>query len=282
MKQGIAKWDIVESPVYGANGVQSQNYKQILRGDTMQELAIVSDTYKPISNASFFDTISEIAKTSGYEYQGYEELFGGNRLLAWLKNPQPQNLCGYKTDSYLMFGTAHDGTSALMVGTTNFMVRCQNQFTAPHKNNIFKIAHTKTSTVKVNNLAQSFAKYQTVSNLMYAQIERFADVKVDSKMISTIIKAITNEGQKQKVTPYLQKVQNDMFTSIHKETNDLGKTLFGVFNGLTHYATHHGNNHRGKETVFGNAHGKMASINKKAFELCAELYANAPKTYSLQ
>lgn len=281
MKNNIASWDVIESPVI-VLGQESKDYKALIRSDNKEVLSIVSDTYKPITNQTFFETINQIQEISGFEYQGHEELFEGRRILAWLKNPEKRKICGHETKDFLMFGTAHDGTSALMVGTTNHMIRCNNQFTALYKNNIFKIAHTKTSDAKVGKLAQSYIKYQTVSNLMYANIERFADVKVDAKLIKAIVSELTGECTKQKITAYTQKVQSDLHTAINRECNELGQTLFGLFNGLTYYTTHFAKNHRGKEPIFGNAHGKMQSMNNKALELCNELLKNSPKTYSLQ
>lgn len=274
-------WDIQETPVT-VNGSVCKDYKALVRSDNGKMLSIVSDTYKPITNATFFETIQEIANISGLSYQGHEELFGGNRILAWLKSPEKKLINGYETENFLMFGTAHDGTSALMVGTTNRMIRCNNQFTHLHKNKIFKISHTKTSAEKVGRLAQSYLRYQQIESTMYQQIERFADLKVDSKLIKSFISELTNEGKAQKLTAYTQKVQSDLHTAINRECSELGQNLFGLFNGITYYTTHYANNHRGSEPVFGNAHGKMTAINKKALELCFELQKNAPKSYSLQ
>jgi hypothetical protein len=62
-----------------------------------------------------------------------------------------------------------------------------------------------------------------------------------------------------------QNIVNDLWKSIDKETLALGDNLFGLFNGITHYATHI---RQSKETTFGNALGSLARINNEAFAFC--------------
>ena len=55
--------------------------------------------------------------------------------------------------------------------------------------------------------------------------------------------------------------------SIVKETAALGNNLWGLFNGVTHYATHHINSNS-----FLNSNGASLEFNQKGLDICLDLF----------
>ena len=84
-------------------------------------------------------------------------------------------------------------------------------------------------------------------------------------MLSTDIQLPTNDRKKEILnSPSALNLRD----CIVRETNDLGKNAFGLFNGVTWYTSHE---LRQPQSNFGNTSGMAQQLNTKALEFCLSL-----------
>lgn len=267
-------WEIRETPVMCGGKVQ-KNYKGLQRNDTKEVLSIVKDSYTPINNETFISLIHDIEKF-GFEQTGFLEVKQGRKLLCWLKNTQNKDILGYKSNDYIVVGNSFDYSSSLFVGTTNTLLRCENQFSKLHRNSDFRILHSKNSTQKVLNFESSFENLVSERNLFYSILESFSEVKTDKLIVENFVKEVLNnefevkEGKKENKILGIKKMELE--NSILKEQNELGNNLFGLFNGITYYTTHkHQKDNPKHKNYFGNILGSCSNLNNKGWDFCLKL-----------
>lgn len=116
-------WTVDQHPVF-ADGNEVAGYKANVRSSDGRCLGIVSNRYKVVQNVdavSFTDSL--IGGDVRYETAG--SLNGGRKIWLLARLPETE-ICGDKTDPYMVFSNTHDGTGAVRVCMTPVRVVCNN------------------------------------------------------------------------------------------------------------------------------------------------------------
>lgn len=258
-------WDIVTTPIT-ANGIEIPNYKAITRSDNGACLNVAKATYTPTPNSLLVDTVERLSEITGFEKTGYSEFRGGRLILGYLKSNKTESIAGYPTDNYMVVGNSHDGSKSFFVGTSDIMLRCQNQFS--HVSQQMKAYHTKNNALRIEEMLQAFQVYQDEKMRVNRNMEQFQKVKIDEKIIVALAERLFKMEAEEKLSTRKANLYEQFRGAVSRETGDLGMNLHGLFNSVTYYTTHLINT---KETVFGNLVGLPADYNKLAYEFCAEL-----------
>ena len=268
-------WEVIESPVV-INGQVQPNKKALMRSDTGAILSIKSNRYRVFSNQKFEQLIDRLVNLSGFEFHGYEEFQNGKRILAFLKNTRPNmKICGQDVKDYLVIGNSHDGSSKIFIGTSNFIIRCENQFT--EKIRTYELTHIHEMDFTDAGLIRLLDVYEHSRRNYYRSMEQLSLVPLTNDMVKELVNKLLQTEQpafaksdlenRSPLPPQLSNKERMFRESIVKETAALGNNLWGLFNGVTHYATHHINSNS-----FLNSNGASLEFNQKGLDICLDLF----------
>ena len=268
-------WEVIESPVV-INGREQSNKKALMRSDTGDILSIKSNRYRVFSNQQFGQLIDRLVKLSGFEFMGYEEFQNGKRVLGFLKNTRPNlKICEQAVKDYLVIGNSHDGSSKIFIGTSNFIFRCENQFT--EKIRTYELTHIHELDFSDQDLTRLLDVYEHSRRNYYRSMEQLSLVPMTNDMVKELVNKLLQNEQPTVAKRELDNkslMKNQMTNkerlfreSIVKETAALGNNLCGLFNGVTHYATHHI-----KSNSFLNSNGASLEFNQKGLDICLDLF----------
>ena len=255
-------WEITERPIYRQDGSEIDGYKQVIRNDSQQTLHICKGSYTPARNELLMQSAFDLAEKTGFTVAGFDSFEQGRKVLAFLENPNPDTVDGFKFKDFLMLGNAHDGSSSFWLGNTSVMIRCGNQFTV--KNQQFKVSHTTNSTGRIGQLLKAFEIYTKQNNIMYEDFKAFQGIDIDNFLIEKSIQRVLDMGQEE-TSVRKANIYKEVEAAVYKECFEVGKNLFGLFNGFTYYTTHV---RRAKEKAFGNAFDSCQRINETAYQFC--------------
>ncbi|MEK6480931.1 DUF932 domain-containing protein [Catalinimonas sp. 4WD22] len=259
-------WEVEEHAIYDAEGNVIPEWKSIRRNDDKTCLNICKGSYTPTPNQMLKECAEKLASETGFEIAGFDTFQKGKKVLAFLQNPEENEIAGHKLNDYLLIGNSHDYSSGFWIGNTTMMLRCSNQFTK--RNQHFSVSHTSNSKTRIDKLLRSFDTYLQQNKLMYQEFERFVNVPIELSTIDEAIAEVMNISSNEKVSTRKKNLYDQAIASIHRECFDLGKNVWGLFNGFTHFTTHV---KKTKEKTFGNALGSMADINDRAYSYCRSI-----------
>jgi len=243
----------------------------LMRSDNDEILGIRSNNYHPFTNRNMQELVDRISDFGGFRFQGYSEFGGGRKILAFFQNQESNlKLCGQDVKDYLIIGNSHDASSKLFVGTSNYMFRCENQFS--EKIRTFERRHDRYVSAHDIPIDRIIRSYQMGRQALYERMAKFQQVKVDYRTIqdlkanlfATEIEILdTKEFIKVKETSRSKKFDE----ALAREISELGNTLWGLFNGVTRYTSSEIGN------SFGNASGAAEKMNRAAMKFCMERLA---------
>ena len=258
-------WEIKETPIFSKEGQKIQGYKAIYNSETEDLLNICKTSYTPTSNYKFCEMVDFLAKYAESSKIDYATFDGGKKVLAFIQTT-PKDVAGFKYNRYLLVGNSHDSSSAFFVGTTSVMIRCANQFT--QRNQQMKAWHTTNMEGQLLRIKSIFKSYHDHSNFLSQQLENFSMKKINTEQKNEFIRYCLGVPDGVKISDLSTRKQNQVYAfndAVLRETGELGKTAFGLFEGATYFTTHI---QKSKQAVFGNVFGAPADINARAMQFC--------------
>ena len=90
--------------------------------------------------------------------------------MAFFENRGQFKLCGQDVKDFLIIGNSHDTSSKLFVGTSNYMYRCENQFSSKIRNIEWK--HTKVFDIDFLNIHDIIHSYEDGRRELYEKMAR--------------------------------------------------------------------------------------------------------------
>lgn len=261
------EWDVktaaVRTPEY-----ELPERTALLRSDDNSLLSIVSSKYNIVSNKSFMNLNEMIANSGRFELCGYHEFCNGKKVMAFHREIVLQEFAGHELESHLVVGNSHDGTRQLYVGVANMIVRCENQFYSTA--GILNLRHALQIIPDERLVADLVRSYDQGNFSINKTLERFKIIPVTNDNISSLISEIFSQMKydstlENKTSINDRPIARKMMTSIDREMSALGKNLYGLFNGITHYTTHNSGSYN--KSIYG-VNGASARINQIAFNFC--------------
>ena len=213
-----------------------------------------------------------LSEASGFAIEGYAEFDGGKKVLAYLRSTEDfmHKHLGLKTENYFVWGNSHDGSTPLFGGGVDFILRCSNQYGRIMKG--LKIRHTKNHDVKVEEFIRLIASFKVEKEAEALMFQKMATIKIDSKILDSLANRLlkideTKMKEGDILHPVTGRNKEALMNSLIKETSDLGMTLFGAFNGVTHYSTHS----KKSTDTYGNLLGGNMRFNEQGLAICNDI-----------
>lgn len=267
-------FEIQESPVlYSINGeiLTSKKNKVLSRSDNNKEISTMKVSYHPMLNEHFMESTERMQEISGFEFMGYSEISGGSVIISHLKNNSEDNkINGNRIKDYLILGSSFDGRYPFFIGTTTEFLRCENQFSRISK--LEKVRHTKSSPKKIEELLKTLEIYFLNKKRMYTNFEKMVSYEIDEatrRLATDYVMGITQQDRLENKVSSRKLNQLEMLELVMgTEMDELGKNLWGFFNGVTLYTT---KILEQKEDIFGNIFGVKAELNNRAYSFSTNL-----------
>lgn len=270
--QDSLSFEIKESAIY-TNDTVIDGYKAISK-NSGEILSVMKDSYFPMYNSDFMESVNRMSEISGFEISGYSEISGGMKIAGHLKNNTENLMIGnFPIEDYLVLGSSFDGSTSFFLGTNTTLVRCQNQFSRISK--MEKVRHTKSSPKRVDELLRTLDIYFQNRKEMFANFERMGNFKIDEKIKREAMEYVLGIKQEDKLLDKIStRKQNQlslMDSAMLVELAEVGNNLFGIFNGVTKYTSHLMSEKSIVNAGFGNMFGTPAEINSKAYDFALSL-----------
>jgi len=269
-KQSFEKslgWEVSEHDVL-VQGKAAPRHKAICNGENI--IQISGKSYTPFLNSEFEELATEIGCLADFKEPRFATIDGGKRVLAFLENPEKgKKVAGLDIKDYMLIGNGHDGNTALWIGTSTIVHRCNNMFTK--ENMKIRFSHTRSIHDNVLNLKAEIAGYHEDLDELYKTFENWSTIKIAPKIKEDMkrhLTAMEREDTPENISTRKLNLYNGIDAGIARECTELGDNLWGLFNGVTYFTTH--DYSRGKPESL-NATGGGANMNIKAFDKCREL-----------
>ncbi len=271
-------WDIKQTPIYNLQGEVINGYKSVTRDDDASLIAVMKNSYTPMTTQEFTNTAEAVAAKIGCTIQGYEDWNTKSQagrsqhiITAQLKVSKPLNIGGSEIQGFLTLGVGFDGSRSFFIGHTDNYLRCTNEFGTIIKD--FTSRLTKNNLVRVDEIIKSVESYEDYEKKLYDSFKKFQDVKIDERIIKACVSRLVGLTKEEILDSKLITTQklnrmDDIMASVRTECSELGNNTWGLFNAVTHYSSHIMDS-KGQE-MFGNMFGAKGAFNKKGYEFCLE------------
>ena len=280
LKQNGLNWNVVKKPlmyagecVTGANnGLHHTPFYGIVREDTGEVFATVSETYKPTQNETIIDTMQEIAGENELEIIKAIPINEGRKIIIQMKREAGNKLMigDEITEQYIYAINGHDGSSSLKFGFMNKVLFCENQFAWMSSNAFSGYRHTKSIQEKVEQLP-SIINF-TDQEERIADLQEFNTQNANTDLMNDLVDYLTNTDKlAEEIHTRTKNIRNDIESCIVSEVNRIGSNKWGIFNGVTRYTTHQKSSPKreyGKQESI--LLGSCKTMNEKAFNFLKE------------
>ena len=258
LKQSL-NWEIKLKEIQ-IPGKKGKNPIALLRSDDDSLLSIRTERYHPVYNSDLMILKERVRRTRAFIFKGFQEFQNGKRILAFFENHRELKLCGQDVKDYLIIGNSNDASSKFFIGTSNYMYRCENQFSA--KIRTFERRHDVPFNPNLIDIEELFISYEMGRRNLYQQMERMSHVRVDRTLPRRLALQLLDIHHSDHIECIFPKnKQLDLLIScMENEMDALGPTLWGVFNGVTRYTSNHLNGNPG----FGIVNGLGEKMNREA------------------
>ena len=258
-------WDVEVHPLLLNNRKMSNRFA-LTRSDNGKILGIRSERYYPVYNRDLETFRTRLEEHSGFMFKGYQEFQQGKKILGFYENPSRNlQICGQKVKDYLIIGNSHDTSSKLFVGTSNYMIRCENQFS--EKIRAFERRHDRPFDLNEIDLDLILDQYEIGRRTVYRKMEQLERIPADMETIQRLATHLlgTLEYTDRLEMPVLRSNKRVLLLlkCIEQEIRDLGPTRWAIFNGVTRYTSNHLKGNPG----FGVTNGIGEQMNREAMRL---------------
>ncbi|MEJ1239591.1 DUF932 domain-containing protein [Chryseolinea sp. T2] len=253
-------WDIAQTPV-SVNGKTLSNYQALVRNDNQDVLAVTKKSYHPATNERFLEVVSKLHEFTGFDVKGYSVFQGGRKVLAYLKNTENMRIGEFDSENYMVVGNSFDCTTGFFTGISNVVIRCSNQFSKMSIQH--KVRHNKQLSMKLDGLVLFYKGFMQEQQALQQTFTSWSEQPIEPKFAEKFVNHVL-DIKSDDLSTMKENQRRSLMESVGTEMDAMGATLYGLFNGLTHYSSHVV---RTSGKLFGNPIGHSASLNNRGFQL---------------
>ena len=226
------------------------NWYATTNDSTDESLGVVGNQYNVTQNEQIMETLEEIAKDNGFTISHSGPLNGGRQCFAQLKLNESIQIGPDELVKYVVATWGHDGKHGVRIGYGNRVVSCSNQFYQFYNKAQYKLRHNSTIDESLRAIPIIMNEYKEFEDDMYKKFEEWTNIPIwtDRKIMDfrnglwkdllDIDKKLSIPEAKEKYSTRKWNAAMDLQQSINTEMQVHGETLWGLFNGVTHFVNH--------------------------------------------
>jgi phage/plasmid-like protein (TIGR03299 family) len=240
----------------------------IVREDTQKILGVHKDSYEVFQNQQMAELLFELSQKADLPIHNAGLLGGGSKVFIQLKTDDLNLSYGDKVKGYLTAVNSFDGSTSLAFGHSTTTISCQNTFFGAYKGLGSKIKHTKSMIIKVDDLLRSAEKVRAEEKANFETIKKLSEVPMTDNWVDEVLKglfAVSLEDVKTNAETISTRNRNNIMRfrdALAQETAYKGKTMWGLFSGVTKYTTHMMGDNKEDTKMFGS----VAQKERRLFE----------------
>lgn len=278
-------WTACKLPLTGPDG-QATNSFGLFRSDNNKWLGTTGARYTALQNSEMAELLVDACDSVGLELSKGGILGGGAKV--YMQAELGKTTIGDSgVKRYMTMLNSHDGSGRAWIGLTTINMVCQNMFNHMIKNGgLNSFVHSTSIKDRVEVAIRNIKMAQEADDKVVEHLKRMADITVSEALMNSAVftkGVFTKLGidLTSKVTPQRQRMITDLHSSIQTELQRQGQTLWGLFNGFTHY-TNHVQPKSSKQQTENVMVGRGKEMNDAAFETIMEWIAeHSVKTYAV-
>ena len=232
---------------------------------TNESLGVVGNAYHVTQNEEIIKVLEEVAQDNDYTISHSGPINGGRQCFVQFRLNEMKDVGQDQLVKYIVATWGHDGKHGVRIGFGNKVVSCANQFYQFHNSAQHKLRHSSTIAEQLREIPNIMNQNSSVEEEMYEKFQAWSNIEIWQerklmqfrndlwKDLTGIDKALSHDEYKDKYST--RKINNgmDLQQSINTEMQVHGQTLWGLFNGVTHYVNH-------KKSVPNRPYGRDESL----------------------
>ena len=235
-------WTVRQEDLQTTSGISVPNKKAIVREDTNTIVGVHSDGYQPYQNHELMDLLHQVSGRTGLEVHKGGDFKGGGRIYVQLKG-NDLKLGNDRIEGFLTGVNSFDGSTSLSFGHSNTTISCMNTFFRVMKGLQHKVRHTKSMSLKVEDICKSLdivleEEKQTFKYIVELSETRFDDLikeKVTRKLFGIKPEFSLDSDE---LSTRTKNNLSRFYIDLNGEIQGKGDNLWGLFSGVTKYTTH--------------------------------------------
>ena len=234
-------YSVEKKPLYFAEGGIANGVYGIQRSDDKRCLGHVGERYSTYQNSTLVEQLVQATSMLDLEISKGGTMKDG--ALVYYQMALPDEFIGKSSIKRNISAlNSHDGSSSIGFGSSNTVVICQNTFFKAHRD-LGKVKHTASAFDRVQVLADNLRN--TIQNdlLLMDNFKRMADMPMQDEIVERVIRKLFELDPSMPKADISTRKLNQVTAfadSLRTEIDLEGKTIWGLFNGVTRYTNHVG------------------------------------------
>ncbi len=216
----------------------------IVREDTDEVFAIMSDGYTPVQNTEAFEFFDALASSGEAIYHTAGSLKGGRRV--WILAKLPGDLAISDTDlleKYILLANSHDGSRAFSMQMTPVRVVCNNTLSVAlgGEETQFKAKHTSNIMKRVNDARDILGLSEAYFEMFMRGVERLVDARMTMGQMHDFSRRILGIDAKAKAEDIREPATSALATLpvlFRVGQGNSGENAWHAYNAVTEYVDH--------------------------------------------
>lgn len=241
------RWNVLKQQMHLPDGTPTK-YSAIVREDNNDVFTTCKDGYVPYQNSELAELLLRVSEKTGYDIHSGGMFNGGGKVYLQLKTGNEINGIGKNRTSVKGFITGingHDSSTSLRWGAVNFTICCENTFASARGKLSNSARHTASIHDRVERSLRDIESVTMAEKTIFDQFIKLSEVQVTSQNIASIVKSVTGvdvsiprSKAEEIYSQHAVDRSGELLTSIAREIEQKGETLWGLFSGVTYYTSH--------------------------------------------
>ncbi len=231
-------WTVNKEQLFTAQGFETESYG-IIRNDSNKWLGTVGKKYVPMQNWELAESIVQATEGVGLSATRGGQLKNGSKI--YLQAELPDAFIGRSgVKRHITALNSHDGSSSIGFGSSSTVVVCENTFFRAYKG-LDKFRHFSSASSNIKDAISDLRKALELDQTLMESFMRMADMEMKDEIVEKVIRKLfdvdPSSSQKEHSTRKINQI-NAFAGALNKEIQLEGKTIWGLFNGVTRYTNH--------------------------------------------
>ena len=242
-------YDLYKNPVFtidpDGNKIEIPDSFAVVRGDTNKALGVVGKNYHIFQNSEAFAFFDDVVGEKLAVYETAGALHEGRKVWILAKLPKELFIKGTddRTECYVLLGTSHDGSQALMMMPTLTRVVCHNTYTlATSQFSVesgIKVRHTRNMKTKVDVARDRLKIINSQIDEYDVQTNYLASIKINGAQFKTYVQTLFPDNKDAKNNTRTVNMRNTIALNFDdNEFKDTDGTAWAAFNSVTRFVDH--------------------------------------------
>ena len=235
-------WTVRQEELQTISGISVPNKKAIVREDNNTIVGVHSDGYQPYQNYELMDLLHQVSGRTGLEIHRGGDFKGGGRIYVQLKG-NDLTLGNDRIEGYLTGVNSFDGSTSLSFGHSNTTISCMNTFFRVMKGLQHKVRHTKSMSLKVEDICRSLDIVLEEEKETFRIITQLSETRFDDLLKEKVTRKLFNIKPEfaldsNELSTRTQNNLSRFYIDLNGEIAQKGDNMWGLFSGVTKYTTH--------------------------------------------